>query len=230
VSGLRSRVSRMARVTAKRFHERVGLDEWHVLFWGAYSHYRLPSFSAGAAFVSAVAETAERLGHAPDVDLRPDGATVRVFSAPDGSLSDDDVELASAIGAIAREHGLEPDAGPLQVVGIAVAEGAGVDTRPFWMAALGYVPLGDEDAIDPQRRNAHAWFHPVSGGRTGRGRTHIDVSVPADQVQARVQAAVAAGGRIVDDSAAPRWYTIASPDNHGVDIAGWPDVEDGEEG
>ena len=57
---------------------------------------------------------------------------------------------------------------------------------------------------------------------TGRGRTHIDVSVPADQAEQRVKAAVAAGGRIVDDSGAPKWWTIASPDNHGVDIAGWP--------
>ena len=41
----------------------------------------------------------------------------------------------------------------------------------------------------------------------------------------RVQAAIAAGGRIVDDRYAPKWWTIASPDNHGVDIAGWADTE-----
>ena len=58
----------------------------------------------------------------------------------------------------------------------------------------------------------------------GRGRTDIDVSVPADQAEKRVQAAVAAGGRIVD-SRAPKWWTLASPDNHGVDIAGWADTE-----
>jgi 4a-hydroxytetrahydrobiopterin dehydratase len=38
-----------------------------------------------------------------------------------------------------------------------------------------------------------------------------------------VQAAIAAGGRIVDDSQAPMRCTIASPDNHRVDIAGWAD-------
>jgi len=59
----------------------------------------------------------------------------------------------------------------------------------------------------------------------GRGRTHIDVSVPADQAEARVQAAVAAGGRLVDDSHAPWWWTLASPDNHGVDIAAWTDID-----
>ncbi len=43
---------------------------------------------------------------------------------------------------------------------------------------------------------------------------------------ARVAAAIAAGGRVVDDSHAPGWWTLASPDNHGVDIAAWPDFED----
>jgi 4a-hydroxytetrahydrobiopterin dehydratase len=40
-------------------------------------------------------------------------------------------------------------------------------------------------------------------------------------------AALAAGGRMVDDSHAPDRWTIASPDNHGVDIAGWADDHDG---
>ena len=60
--------------------------------------------------------------------------------------------------------------------------------------------------------------------KPGRGRTHIDVSVPADLAEARVAAAVAAGGRLVDDSRAPMWWTLASPDNHGIDIAAWTDT------
>lgn len=66
------------------------------------------------------------------------------------------------------------------------------------------------------------------GGASGRadrdGRTHIDVSVPADRAEARVAAILAAGGRLVDDSRAPMWWTVASPDNHGVDIAAWTDT------
>jgi len=27
----------------------------------------------------------------------------------------------------------------------------------------------------------------------------------------------------------PHWWTLASPGNHGVDIAAWPDFEDHEE-
>lgn len=102
--------------------------------------------------------------------------------------------------------------------------------RPFWAAAFGYRDLGTEDAIDPHRRNPHLWFHELEPPKAGRGRIHIDVSVPADQAEARVAAALAAGGRIADDSHAPEWWTLASPDNHGVDIAAWPDFEDYEGG
>jgi 4a-hydroxytetrahydrobiopterin dehydratase len=216
------------RTTARAFHDAGGVDDWRVLFWGAYAHYRIDSFADGARLVAAIAEVAEATGHFPDVDLRPDGVTIRTFSREDGALSERDIELARQISAAARELALQPDPSQVQTVGIAVAQGAGVDVRPFWAAAFGYNDLGDEDAVDPQRRNPHLWFHELDPPKPGRGRVHIDVSVPADQAEARVAAAVAAGGRIAE-SHAPQWWMLASPDNHGVDIAAWPDFEDGGE-
>lgn len=150
---------------------------------------------------------------------------IRTCTRADGALSSKDADLAAAVSAAAHSMGLVADPSMLMVVGIAVAQDAGVDTRPFWEAAFGYRRLGDEDLIDPLRRGPHLWFHELRPARPGRGRTHIDVSVPADQAEGRVRAAVAAGGRIVDDDAAPESWTIASPDNHGVDIAGWADLE-----
>lgn len=110
------------------------------------------------------------------------------------------------------------------VTGIAVAQDRGADVRPFWAAVMGYGLLDDADAIDPQRRNPHVWVHELTPPKPGRGRTHIDLSMPADHAKARVEAALAAGGRIVSESA--EGWTIASPDNHGIDIAIWPDFED----
>ncbi len=218
------------RVTAKQFHASPGVEDWRVLFWGAHAFFRTDSFSEGARFVGAIADAAAALDHEPDVDVRPHGVTVRLFTRKDGALGEKDAVLAARISEIAREQGLVPDPTAVQTVGIAVAQDDGVDTRPFWTALLGYQDLYDEDAIDPQRRGPHLWFHELSPPRPGRGRTHIDVSVPADVAQARIDAAVAAGGRIVDDSHAPGWWTMASPDNHGVDLAAWPDSEDHEEG
>lgn len=214
------------RISAKQFHRRAGVEDWRVLFWGAHAYFRSGSFEQGARFVSAIAETCAALGHFPDVDVRPDGVTVRTSSRPDGALSERDLELARRVSAIARDLGLEPDPAQVQVVGIAVAQDAGADVRPFWAAALGYETLGEEDAVDRNRRNPHLWFHQLEPPKPGRGRVHIDVSVPADQAEARVAAALAAGGRLADGSHAPEAWTLASPDNHGVDIAAWPDFED----
>lgn len=218
------------RTTAHAFHQADGVEDWRVLYWGAHTYYPCTSFAEGAAFVAAIAAVAETAGHAPDVDLRPEGVTIRTSSRRDGALSERDVDLARRISRVAAERGLVADPSQLQVVGIAVAQDTGADVRPFFAAAFGYDDLGDEDAIDPHRRNPHLWFHELEPPKAGRGRVHIDVSVPADQAEARVTAAVAAGGRIADDSHAPRWWTLASPENHGVDIAAWPDFEDHSEG
>jgi pterin-4a-carbinolamine dehydratase len=218
------------RITGRAFHEADGVEDWRVLYWGAYAYFRTASFAEGARLVAAIAGVAEAIGHFPDVDLRPEGVTVRTFSRPDGALAELDAELARRVSAAARELGVEADPSQVQVVGIAVAQDAGADVRPFWAAAFGYRHLGAEDAVDPHRRNPHLWFHELEPPRPGRGRLHVDVSVPADQAEARVAAALAAGGRIADDSHAPEWWTLASSDNHGVDIAAWPDFEDYDDG
>ena len=217
------------RVTARAFHNADGVEDWRVLFSGAHAFFRVRSLAEGARFVAAVAEVAESVGHFPDVDLRPEGVTVRTASGDYGALSERDVDLARRISAEARALKLEPDPSQVQVVAIAVAQDAGTDVGPFWAAALGYKHLGpNEDVVDRHRRNPHVSFQQLKPPRPGRGRTHIDVSVPADQAEARVAAALEAGGRIADDTHAPDWWTLASPENHKVDIAAWPDFDDDE--
>jgi len=218
------------RTTGRAFHDAEGVEDWRVLSSGAHAYFRVRSFAEATKFVAAIAEAAEAVSHFPDVDVRPEGVTVRTSSGEYGALSESDVELARAISARARTLQLESDPSQVQVVGIAVAQDAGSDVGPFWAAALGYRSLGpNEDVVDRHRRNPHVSFQQLKPPRPGRGRTHIDVSVPADQAEARVAAALEAGGRLADDSHAPHWWTLASPENHGVDIAAWPDFEDDED-
>lgn len=215
------------RTTARAFHDAAGVEDWRVLFSGAHAYFRVRSFAEGARFLAAIADVAEAVGHFPDVDVRPEGVTVRTASGEYGALSPRDVELARGISAEARKLGLEADPSQVQVVAIAVAQDADSDVGPFWAAALGYRSLGpNEDVIDRHRRNPQVSFQGLKPPRPGRGRTHIDVSVPADQAEARVAAALEAGGRLADASHAPNWWTLASPENHKVDIAAWPDFED----
>jgi 4a-hydroxytetrahydrobiopterin dehydratase len=59
----------------------------------------------------------------------------------------------------------------------------------------------------------------MDGPRPQRNRVHIDVWVPHDQAEARVAAALAAGGRLVSDEHAPEWWTLADAEGNEVDVA-----------
>ena len=52
---------------------------------------------------------------------------------------------------------------------------------------------------------------------------HVDVSVAREQVEARLAAALAAGGRIVDDADAPVSWILADRAGNRVCITTWPD-------
>jgi 4a-hydroxytetrahydrobiopterin dehydratase len=57
--------------------------------------------------------------------------------------------------------------------------------------------------------------------RQQRNRIHIDIYVPPDEVEARIEAALAAGGRIVNDANAPEWWTLADAEGNEADLAIW---------
>jgi 4a-hydroxytetrahydrobiopterin dehydratase len=210
-------------VSAAEFHRAEGVGDWRVTGAGPQAVFRASSLADAARLVPAIVAAAEQVGLAPDIDVRSEGIVVRIASGSDGIPAAAGV-LAAAISGSASGLGLTTDPSLAQSVGIYVAQHSQVDARPFFLAALGYEELGDTDAIDPLRTGPQLAFNPITGDVPARGRTHFDVFVPADQAQARVDAALAAGGRLVDDSHAPAWWSLASPDNHGVDIASWTDT------
>ncbi len=56
---------------------------------------------------------------------------------------------------------------------------------------------------------------------TERSRFHIDVDVPHDQAAARIEAAIAAGGRLVTDEFAPAWWVLADADGNEACVCTW---------
>ncbi len=212
-------------ISAAGFHRAPGVSDWRVTGTGPQAVFTATSLSHAADLVAPVVAAAERFGVLPDVDVRPEGVVVRIPSSPDG-IPSAAAEFAAAVSRAAAELLLTPAPALAQSIGIYVAQHSRTDARPFFTAALSYEELGDTDAVDPLRCGPQLAFNPISGDSPARGRTHFDVFVPADQAQSRVKAALAAGGRLVDDSHAPAWWSLASPDNHGVDIASWTDTYD----
>jgi 4a-hydroxytetrahydrobiopterin dehydratase len=205
-------------ITPQQFEDADGVDDWRVLYWGAHAFFRASSYAVAARFVAAIVALDEVVRHEPDVDLRHEGVAVKLISRDIRNLSTRDVEVARRISAVAREHGLAADVTALQVVQTAVASPESADVTPFWRAVLGYVRPNDTHLVDPLRRGSSVFLQPTDAVGPGRGRMHVDVCVPHDRVQARIDAALAAGGRIADDSFAPEWWTLADGENHKVDV------------
>ena len=59
----------------------------------------------------------------------------------------------------------------------------------------------------------------------GGGAVHLAVWVPPEQAEARVAAALAAGGRLVRDAFAPSWWTLADPAGNEADVATVKDTD-----
>lgn len=213
-------------ISAAEFHRAPGVSDWRVTGTGPQAVFTATSLAQAAGLVTPVVAAAERFGVLPDVDVRPEGVVVRIPDRSFDGIPAAATGFAAAVSEAAAELQLAADPSRAQSVGVYVAQHSQADVRPFFLAALGYDPLGDTDAVDPLRSGPQLAFNPIAGDSPARGRTHFDVFVPADQAQARVEAALAAGGRLADDSHAPYWWSLASPDNHGVDVAPWPDSDE----
>lgn len=201
------------------FSHAEGVSDWRVLFWGAKALYETGDFATGARFVAAIAVEADALGHAPLVDLRPDTVTVTVITIGVG-LSDLDLELARRISRVAAELGLAADPSAVQHVQLAFDAADQPTVMEFWRTALGYVQVGPGDLVDPNLNGPTAWFQEKEHV-SPRNRIHVDVSLPHDHARARVDAILAAGGRMLGDKYAPSSWSLIDPEGNVVDIATW---------
>lgn len=200
-----------------------GFGDWRVITGTLQAEYLVRPFPSAARFVAAIADAAEALDHHPDLHLRFPGHVRAVLSTHAiGGLSTMDVDLARQISVLAAEAGATSNASAPQTVEI------GIDTmdpdriRPFWAAALGYREA-DGCLVDPAQIGPPLWFQQMSEPRDQRSRFHIDISVPHDVALARVDAAVAAGGRLVSDRFARSWWVLADADGNEACICTWQD-------
>jgi 4a-hydroxytetrahydrobiopterin dehydratase len=212
-------------ITPSQFHQAEGVEDWRLTSEGATAFFRTRSFAESARFVQAISELQGVEDHRPGIDVRRDGVTVHMITYTDDYFgpSRRDLELARQISVAARQLGLAAD--PSAVQSLLIIPGAPniAQVIPFWRAVLGYVPRTDspdEDLVDPHDRGPAFWFEQMDEPRAdGGGAIHVAIWVPYEQAQARIAAALAAGGRMVRDEFAPSWWTLADPAGNEADIA-----------
>jgi len=206
----------------RSFLSAEGLDDWVVLHGGATAVFRVPSLSEAAQLAAAVARVPGLQGSGALLTVADDCLAVRL-SRGVFRLEQRHIDLARAVSATALAHGAVADRSAVQGVQMAIAAKPDTVDVGFWRAVLGYVPLADDNAIDPLGHGSTVWLQELDPDKPLRHAMHVDVSVARELAEERLAAALAAGGRIVDDSQAPETWVLADRAGNRVCISAWPD-------
>ena len=205
----------METLTRSQVRE-AGLDEWRQLGNLLCTRYPTPDFATGLALLERIGAAAEAAGHHPDVALGWGYLEVRLTSHDAGGITCRDLDLARTVSTIAAQSGVSADPTDLTIVELALDAALPDRVRPFWAAMLGARDTG-EQLEDPRGWAPSVWFQvpegPAPSGEVPQ-RWHLDIWVPQDRAGARIDAALAAGGTMVDESWAPAFWVLADSDGN----------------
>ncbi|HEY2879260.1 4a-hydroxytetrahydrobiopterin dehydratase [Nocardioides sp.] len=191
--------------------EQAGLSDWRRLFDTLRARYRTGDFATGLRLVNRIGALAEEANHHPDVDLRYPTVAVTLWSHDVGGVTSRDVDLARLISRAAADLDVEADPSSLSVVEIALDTADHEEIKPFWRAVLGLTddPETDTQLFDLVGSLPTVWFQHTEPHDEPRQRFHLDIRVPAEVAEQRIAAALDAGGTLVTDEYAPRFWVLA---------------------
>ena len=205
----------------RAFLQADGVDDWVVLHGGPTAVFPAGSLAEGARLAEAIAGVAG-LGPRTTVTLTHTHLTVRLTREMWG-VKAETVDVARAISAVAKEHGVVADRSAVQEVQVAIAAKPDAIDIGFWRAVLGYDGVAPDNGIDPLGLGSTVWMQDIDAAKPLRHAMHIDVSLAREEAKRRVDAALAAGGRIVEETNAPLGWILADRSGNKVCIAAWPD-------
>ncbi|MET9724322.1 VOC family protein [Streptomyces zaomyceticus] len=167
------------------------------------------------------------------LDVRPGRVLLTLQSSEHAAVTTRDVRLAHRVSAAVEEVGLRTGPGiatgaprTVQLLEIAIDALDIAAIRPFWKAVLGYVDEPGSDGprdplVDPLGQGPALWFQQMDTARPQRNRIHFDVCVPHDEARKRIEAAVAAGGRLVSEDRAPAFWVLADQEDNEACVTTW---------
>jgi 4a-hydroxytetrahydrobiopterin dehydratase len=224
------------RPTRQQISDAVGPLGWRLVLGAVYTEVLTPSMADAVTAAShAVAAAGPDAANHLTVDVRADRAVLRLQSTA-GGVTDRDIQLAGEVSQALAARGFEmTTGGAVQAFEIAIDALDIAAVRPFWKAVTDYQDeSGPSDLnaglVDPFGRGPAIWFQQMDvptnfsssrAGKPQRNRIHLDIDVPHDVAAARVDAALAAGGRLLSDRQAPRFWVLADAEGNEACICTW---------
>ncbi len=200
---------------------------WRLILGTVRTAVTVGGIAEAADVVQVAAEAAGAAGDgALEVSLHGGRVGLAVQTRALYAVTESDLALVGRItdALSARGWRTVPD-DRLQLVEIAIDALDIPTVRPFWRAVLGYEdqpgggPLGG--LLDPARHGPAVWFQQMDAPRPQRNRIHLDVSVPHDQLQGRLSAALEAGGRLLTDEHAPSFWVLSDAEGNEACLTTW---------
>jgi len=226
---------RIARTAASDGVQEAG---WRLILGAFQTAVPVGSLTeAMAASAAAVAAAAGSADGAADEHLRlharADRVELTLLPRTTAHVDERSIELANTISSALAAQGWRtvalsadlPSHRSVQGLEIAIDTMDLTAIRPFWKAVLGYVdePGSTNAIVDPLRQGPAFWFQQMDEPRTQRNRIHFDVTVPHDEAEARIAAALDAGGTLVSDAEARSFWILADADGNEICICTWQD-------
>jgi 4a-hydroxytetrahydrobiopterin dehydratase len=206
----------------RAFLAAEGLQDWAVLHGGPTAVFRTDTLASAANLAGAIAQLPELDPSHIQLTIVSKRLTVRLRREV-WEIENKHIDLARAISKIAKSLGSVADLSQVQEVQVAISAKPNAIDLDFWRAVLGYESMADDNAIDPLGNSSTVWMQELDEGKALGHAMHLDVSVSRQDVEARVAAAVKAGGVIVDDSHAPSYWILSDRSGNKVCIVAWPD-------
>jgi 4a-hydroxytetrahydrobiopterin dehydratase len=203
------------------FLSAAGVEDWVVLHGGATAVFRVGSIEEAARLAGSIAAIPGVGESGALLTISNRCLTVRLTRNL-WMLEPQHVALAREVSAVARAHGASADRRAVQEVQLAISAKPDAMDLGFWRAVLGYDPMSDDNGVDPLGHGSTVWIQELDEAKPLRHAMHLDVSVPKEHVEARVAAAVAAGGLIVHQSPPGHWI-LADRAGNKVCVVAWPD-------
>ena len=194
-----------------------GLDDWRQIRNTLRARFRTGDFARGLEFTNRIGGAAERRDHHPDITLTYPEVAVSLTSHDAGGITGRDIDLAREISAIAADLSIARDTS-ITDVELALDTDDHAAVVGFYAALLDAENHGGGDLVPSQAPSM--WFQePSDEGAplppaSPSQRWHLDVWVPVDEAEARVQAVLAAGGTLVSDAAAPSFWVVEDADGN----------------
>lgn len=221
----------MRRLTSAEVSEQAP-SGWAQIMGTLRARYRTGDFATGLRLTNLIGESAEQWDHHPDVNLTYRDVVVTLVSHDVRGITSRDLRLARLIAGHAEALGVEHDVAGLTQVDPGLDTASGATVAPFYSALLA-APLVNGEPVDPSGQTPTLWWQEPMGDASdsvsadGCGnepeslhpsgheqRWHFDVWVAESTARTRLDAVLAAGGRLVSDAHAPSFWVVEDADGN----------------